>query len=92
MQRSEYYTADDLLEMLKLRQGGYTQVQYAAEIGISPQLLSFIYQGVRTVGNDKVLAYLAPRGKVFVQKDVWCLVDDRGAHPPPVADRVGRPK
>lgn len=70
------YTASELRDMLKDRQGGMTQVQFATEIGISMQLLSQIFKGDRSVGNDLVLKYLAPKGKKFVHHDCWTLVED----------------
>jgi transcriptional regulator with XRE-family HTH domain len=70
------YTASELRDMLKDRQGGMTQVQFANEIGISMQLLSQIFKGDRSVGNELVLKYLAPRGKFFKHHDVWELVDE----------------
>jgi len=70
------YTAGELRQMLKDRQGGMTQVQFANEIGISMQLLSQIFKGDRSVGNDLVLKYLAPRGKRFVHSDCWHLIDE----------------
>ena len=70
------YTASELRDMLKDRQGGMTQVQFATEIGISMQLLSQIFKGDRSVGNDLVLKYLAPKGTKFVHHDCWTLVED----------------
>jgi hypothetical protein len=55
------YTASELRDMLKDRQGGMTQVQFATD---------------RSVGNDLVLKYLAPKGKKFVHHDCWTLVED----------------
>ncbi len=68
------YTAEELVQMLKDRQGGLSQTAYAAEIGISFQMLSDVYLGKRGVGNDKILAYLAPKGKEFRHGDCWFLV------------------
>jgi DNA-binding XRE family transcriptional regulator len=70
------YTASELRDMLKDRQGGMTQVQFATEIGVSMQLLSQIFKGDRSVGNELVLKFLAPRGKFFKHHDVWELVDE----------------
>jgi transcriptional regulator with XRE-family HTH domain len=70
------YTARELREMLKDRQGGQTQVQFANEIGISMQLLSQIYKGDRSPGNELVLKYLAPKGKKFVHHGCWTLVEE----------------
>ena len=60
----------------KDRQGGQTQVQFANEIGISMQLLSQIYKGDRSPGNELVLKYLAPKGKKFVHHGCWTLVEE----------------
>ena len=68
------YTSEELVQMLRDRQGGATQIQFAAEIGISNTLLSDIYLGRRSIGNDKILAYLAPKGKEFRHRDCWFLV------------------
>jgi len=70
------YTSSELIEMLKDRQGGMTQQQFAKELQISYQLLSQIYKGDRGVGNELVLKYLAPQGKMFRHRDVWDLVDN----------------
>lgn len=78
MNRPEAYTADELVQALKDRQAGLTLKQYAAEIGISFQLLSQILNGTRSVGNDKVLAYLAPKGHVYIHRDQWFLVAKAG--------------
>ena len=67
------YTSTELVDLLKQRQGGSSQIMYAKEIGISFQLLSDIYLGKRSVGNQLVLQYLAPEGKKFVRQDVWHL-------------------
>ena len=70
------YTASELREMLRDRIGGLTQQQAAKEIGISYQLLSQVLKGDRSVGNELVLKYLAPKGKKFVHHDCWTLVDE----------------
>lgn len=75
MARADSYTAGELVEMLKLRQGGLSQMAFAAELQISMQMLSNIYAGDRSVGNSKVLEYLAPKGKEFRHRDTWILVD-----------------
>jgi transcriptional regulator with XRE-family HTH domain len=74
MSRPEAYTADELRQALKDRQGGYTLQQYAAEIGISLPMLGQILTGARSVGNQKVLEYLAPRGMQYVHRDIWHLI------------------
>lgn len=68
------YTEEELVMLLKDRQAGMTQTELAAEIGISFQMLSDIFRGTRSVGNELVLKYLAPRDKKFVHEDVWHLV------------------
>ncbi len=67
------YTSEELVSMLKDRQGVMTQVQFAAELQISFQLLSQILKGDRSVGNENVLKYLAGPKKKFVHEDVWHL-------------------
>ena len=69
------YTESELIDMLKLRQGGLTQTEYAKEIGISYQFLSDLFRGYRGIDSERVLAYLAPRGKKFVLRKQWDLVD-----------------
>ena len=68
------YTASELVQMLKDRQGGLTQQQYAVEIGVSPQFLSNVYNGIRSPGCEEILKYLAPRNKKFIEQIVWELV------------------
>ena len=68
------YTPEELLEMLKSRKGAMSNRDYAEEIQISEQFLSDIMLGKRGIGSEKVLAYLAPRGKVFQGKTVYTLV------------------
>lgn len=74
MKTPDAYNAEEMVDLLKARQAGMTQRQFAAEIGISMQLLSEIYSGNRSVGNAKVLEYLAGKGKEFIHRDVWVLV------------------
>lgn len=69
------YTEGELLDQLRLRQGGLTQTEYAKEIQISEQFLSDLYCGRRTIDSPRVLAYLAPRGKRFQLRKQWDLVD-----------------
>lgn len=70
------YTSEEIIDLLKQRQGGITQDQFAKEIGCSPQLLNNIYNGRRSPCNDQILRYLAPRGKRFEEVIVWRLVGD----------------
>jgi transcriptional regulator with XRE-family HTH domain len=69
------YTESEILDMLKFRQGGLTQTEYAKEIGISEQFLSDLYRGTRTIDSPRVLSYLAPRGKKFQLRKQWDLVE-----------------
>jgi hypothetical protein len=69
------YTEDELLDILKNRQGGLTNDEYAKEIGISPQFLGNLYRHERGMDSRRVLAYLAPRGKRFNLRRLWDLVD-----------------
>jgi transcriptional regulator with XRE-family HTH domain len=78
MNRPETYIADELRQALKDRQGGLTLQQYAAEIGLSFQMLSQILNGSRSPGNQKVLDYLAPKGYAYVHRDQWLLMPKQG--------------
>jgi len=71
--KPQIYTAGELIDLLKLRQGGMTLSVYSKEIGISIPMLSDIFRGSRSVGNEKVLAYLAPKGKQFTERKTWVL-------------------
>lgn len=51
------YTTGDVLNMLKARQAGRTQREFAAEIGITQQYLCDVLQGNRKPGR-KMLDYL----------------------------------
>lgn len=73
----DMYTAEELVQILKDRQSGQTLQQFAAEIGLSFQMVSQVLNQTRSVGNEKVLDYLAPKGKKFVHQDVWYLVDSK---------------
>lgn len=68
------YTADELRQALKDRQSGLTLQQFAAEVGISVQYASQILNGVRPVGNQAVLDYLAPHGMKYVKEEVYYLI------------------
>jgi len=70
------YTSEELVALLRDRMGTMTQQQFAAELGISYQLLSQILKGDRSVGNDLVLKYLAGPKKKFVEERVWHLVPE----------------
>ena len=69
------YTAAELRSLLRDRMGGQSQKAFADELGISPQFLSQVFRADRSPGCDVILAYLAPKGKVFVEETVWNLVD-----------------
>jgi transcriptional regulator with XRE-family HTH domain len=73
MSKQAPYTAEELVQALRDRQGVYTLQQYAAEIGISLAMLGQILNGNRSIGNQKVLDYLAPKGMQYVHEDVWYL-------------------
>ena len=75
------YTPAELVELLKQKQGVMTLKVFAEEIGISTQMLSQILlgdgtmaNGRRSVGNDKVLAYLSPPGSRLVREDRYFVV------------------
>lgn len=68
------YTDAELVALLKERIGGKTLVEWSAEVGISFQLASDILRGRRSVGNPKVLEFLAPKGRMFVHEDCYRLV------------------
>lgn len=69
------YTPEELVELLRQRQGNLTLKQFAAEIGLSFQFVSDVLRGTRSVGNDLILEYLAPKGKRFDHRDTFVLVD-----------------
>lgn len=50
-------TLEQLINLLREKQGNRTQVELANELGITPQFLSDIYAGYRTPG-EKVLEAL----------------------------------
>lgn len=62
-------TEADVLALLKEAQGGRSQKDFAALLGIAPSALSEIYGGRHKV-NDTVLDHLAlePAGRVFQRK------------------------
>jgi len=57
-------TVQELLELMKKIQGEKTNTQFAAEIGISKQYLTDIYNGRKTP-SDTVSAALGYRSHVF---------------------------
>ena len=62
----EYVTESQVLELLRQRQGGLSQKEYANKIGISPQFLNDILLGRRGI-HDDVLAFLGleDAGRVY---------------------------
>ena len=74
MNKKTPYTAEELRELLKSRQSGLTLKLFASEVGCSFQMLSQIMNGQRSVANEQVLNYLAPKGMKFVREDVYYLV------------------
>lgn len=68
------FTEAELIALLKERIGGKTLKEAAADIGCSFQMVSDVLQGRRSVGNENILAYLAPKGKTFVHEDRYRLV------------------
>ena len=68
------YTPEELLEMLKSRKGAMSNRDYAEEIQVSEQFLSDIFLGKRGIASERILQYLAPRGKKFIGKTVYTLV------------------
>lgn len=58
---------EDVIAMLKSRQGGMPQVEFAKKIGISEQLLSGVYKGSRLPGTD-ILSFLGLE-KVVVYRE-----------------------
>lgn len=74
MSKNNSYTSEELLDTLKVRRGALTLKEYSEEIGISLPYLSEILRGEKPIGNEKVLAFLAPKGKMYVKRDSWVLV------------------
>lgn len=52
-----YLTSEEVIAMMKNRQGGKPQSEFAEEMDVSPQLLSEIYRGNRSPGT-KILKNL----------------------------------
>jgi len=57
---SAYYTREDVVKLLKSRQGSKTLADFSDEIGISFQLLSAVFNGTRQP-NGKLLKFLKLR-------------------------------
>ena len=67
MKSNSYYSADDVVKLLRVRQGMRTQEDFAAEIGISYQLLSNVLLKSRAPGA-KILRFLKLRKEVGYRK------------------------
>ena len=67
MKNGSYYSADDVVKLLRVRQGTRTQEDFAAEIGISYQLLSNVLLKSRAPGA-KILRFLNLRKEVGYRK------------------------
>jgi len=48
--KEKRYSRDEVLEMLRERQGEGTQQELAADLGITPQYLCDVFQGKRHLG------------------------------------------
>ena len=64
---NNYYSRDDVVKLLKQRQGGKTTTDFAEEIGISMQLLSSVLLGSRQPGTA-ILKFLKLRKAVVYQR------------------------
>lgn len=69
------YTPEELVEVLRSKMNGATLAMASAEIGLSVPMLQQILTGRRSVGNEKVLAYLSPPGKQFEFRERYVLVE-----------------
>lgn len=67
MKSNSYYSAEDVVKMLKVRQGTKTQEEFASEIGISFQLYSNVALMSRSPGK-KILKFLGLRKVVLYEK------------------------
>ena len=67
MKNGSYFTADDVVKILRVRQGTKTQEEFAAQIGISFQLLSNVILMSRAPGK-KILSFLKLRKEVVYRK------------------------
>ena len=67
MMANNYYTREEVVKMLRQRQGSRESVELAQEIGISPQLMSGIFVGNRQP-NEKVLKFLKLRKQVVYSR------------------------
>lgn len=64
MKNTTCLTTDDIVAMLKKKQGKQYQKDFAANLGITASQLSDIYTGRRAIFNDKVMAYLGIKREV----------------------------
>lgn len=65
--KKQQLTRDNLIALMKSRQGARTQREFSVELGISEQFLSDIYAGHRDPGPD-VLGKLGLSRTVVYQK------------------------
>ena len=63
MKSNSYYAVEDVIKLLKTRQGTRTQEDFAGEIGISFQLLSNVLMAKRMPGQ-KILKFLKLKKQV----------------------------
>lgn len=64
---NSFYTREDVVALLKQRQGSKTSSDFAEEIGISVQLLSSVLNGTRNPAGE-VLKYLRLKKRVVYGK------------------------
>lgn len=57
MKNGSYYTREEVVKLIRQRMGTNTQEEFAAQVGISYQLLSNILIGSRSPGQ-KILKFL----------------------------------
>ena len=57
MKQTAYLSREDLIRLLKTRQGGMNQLELAEHIGVSKSLIGMILGGTRDPGKD-VLDFL----------------------------------
>ena len=55
--KKRVYTASEVIELLKKKQGSKRDFEFAAELGITQPYLCDLYKGRRTTG-DKILSHL----------------------------------
>ena len=67
MKSNSYYTREEVVKLIRQRMGTHTQEEFAAQVGISYQLLSNILIGSRSPGQ-KILKFLKLRKEVGYRK------------------------